>query len=521
MNYLPKVYNTCLTPDHYAGGIYLFDIPFSELRSYFISLTDISTPGDPISVGSLYSLPWSRDTPKYCLAYPSELAYTASPNVTVIQVGDSDYLGAGSSMGIFRANAKTDVLTERFVSSKLITLSGASGTTEILNVYTNTTGKGARWVGMRVDLTNATNHVFSTDLTIQPKGVPLVAVGTYSSSTSSTTNGYSIIFDDQGSGLAYKANGNSSSQSSFLTLGPPQNVAMNGIKLTNYSIPSSNDSIAIYSINPEKELALSQVSISGDIPPYSGTDSIAATALRNSIVVYSFNGTSPRMYSFDPQTSRWSGNGVNGGTPKQSTLIKIISIAFTIIGVVIILVIIYYFCACLTPCIACCIKFLPRRRQKKEEFPLEEKPSPLPSYQQSAPAVSVLTTTVPSPSITAPHPIVAAPAPTAFPQKYSSGAQLINSIFYMGDSGRERRSGSESKTSLVHAKCSDHHDDSDNDHESSTPSTPEPKRFPQFTPQSQTTIQPSPSSQQYSPRAPQLGTPEPPRRGPHANMPHW
>jgi hypothetical protein len=68
----------------------------------------------------------------------------------------------------------------------------------------------------------------------------MVAVGTYKSSYSERTYGYSIVFDNLGSGKAYPATGNgtTTSNSGFLSLSKESiQITMPGIKLTNNSVP--------------------------------------------------------------------------------------------------------------------------------------------------------------------------------------------------------------------------------------------------------------------------------------------
>lgn len=86
--------------------------------------------------------------------------------------------------------------------------------------------------------------VFSVDrydLSHFPTGDPLLALGTYTPSTGTTSSGYTVVFDKAGLGMAYITTGNSvtndSSTVPSMTLSPGYAVNMNNIVITENAIP--------------------------------------------------------------------------------------------------------------------------------------------------------------------------------------------------------------------------------------------------------------------------------------------
>ncbi|KAG0285343.1 hypothetical protein BGZ96_010375 [Linnemannia gamsii] len=79
------------------------------------------------------------------------------------------------------------------------------------------------------------------DISHFPTADPLLALGTYTPSTGTTSSGHTIVFDKAGLGLAYIATGNSvtniSSTVPSMTLSPGYAVNMNNIVITEDAIP--------------------------------------------------------------------------------------------------------------------------------------------------------------------------------------------------------------------------------------------------------------------------------------------
>jgi hypothetical protein len=77
-----------------------------------------------------------------------------------------------------------------------------------------------------------------------PTKSPFMAVGTYDISTKSSTQGYSIVFDSATSGVAYPATGNAETLTGAVSLSTPIVLDMQGITLTNKSIPVTMGNVA-------------------------------------------------------------------------------------------------------------------------------------------------------------------------------------------------------------------------------------------------------------------------------------
>ncbi|KAG0296453.1 hypothetical protein BGZ96_009406 [Linnemannia gamsii] len=217
-----------------------------------------------------------------------------------------------------------------FVSPRLFSLSGYFGAYEVFNVFTNFATNSA-WMGVRFNYTNGVvDQVRDSVLTNYPTRTPLFTLGTLTSSLSTTTQGYSIVFDTTGQGQAYPALGNTAPvlgpQDHILSLGSPYSVNLNGVSLTMDAVPvtmanigyildkGSDGSTVVYSIIPDQSSMLHRVSTAGG-PPFSPF--MAATALNKQIVTYSSNSnsplgslTGPTLNIFDTVTGIWSGPGL-------------------------------------------------------------------------------------------------------------------------------------------------------------------------------------------------------------------
>ncbi|KAH7049832.1 hypothetical protein BKA57DRAFT_461322 [Linnemannia elongata] len=224
-----------------------------------------------------------------------------------------------------------------FVSPRLFSLSGYFGAYEVFNVFTNFATNSV-WMGVRLNYTDGVDQVRDSVLTNYPTRTPLFALGTYTSSLSTTTQGYSIVFDTTGQGQAYPALGNVAPvlgpQDHILSLGSPYNVNLNGATLTPDAVPvtmantgyildkGSDGSTVVYSITPDQSSMLHRVSITGG-PPFSPF--MAATALNKQIVTYSSNNsplssmTGPILNIFDIVTGTWSGPGLMDGSSPSSS----------------------------------------------------------------------------------------------------------------------------------------------------------------------------------------------------------
>jgi len=82
-------------------------------------------------------------------------------------------------------------------------------------------------------------------LSLYPTEKPLLSIGTFTAKPNPPSQGFNIVFDISGSGIAYSAVGNPARETEdrALTLANPQNVNMNGISLTQNAIPVTVNSV--------------------------------------------------------------------------------------------------------------------------------------------------------------------------------------------------------------------------------------------------------------------------------------
>ncbi|KAG0275783.1 hypothetical protein BGZ95_008378 [Linnemannia exigua] len=343
-NKLPSFQQACLAADNANAAVYLVGVPATttpgrlEVHHITLSPTNPNNPNNPNFINSKLisssqvdpnnnsNNAWTSNSLKACFTYPS--SPLLSNPIMVIQF--DPYRTQFTSIrpgGIMDAPTNLNMTNLAFVSPRLFTLSGYFGAFEVFNVFTNFATNSA-WMGVRLNYTNGVDQVRDSQLTNYPSRTPMIALGTYTSTLSTATQGYSIVFDTTGQGQAYPAIGNATPvlgpQDRILSLGSSYNVNMNGARLTMDAIPvtmantgfildkGSDGSTVVYSITPDQSAMLHRVSIAGG-PPFS--PAMAATALNKQIVTYSNSiGAGPVLNIFDLTTGTWSGPGLADGS---------------------------------------------------------------------------------------------------------------------------------------------------------------------------------------------------------------
>ncbi|KAF9540385.1 hypothetical protein EC957_004331 [Mortierella hygrophila] len=325
---LPVLSNPCIAAAS-STSVYLIGIPSAmegHLQVFSIALD--ATLDSPIAVPigkEQVTNTWEVQAKMACFSYGA----ITSPHGTVllVQVGAmrTDVANLRSS-GVF--DYPVQIPDSTIKSTKLLTQVGSYSTFAWFTGFT-TTNAASAWKGMRFLSTNVSAYISDEQITQAPTKTPFMTVGTYDISTkSSSTQGYSIVFDSASSGVVYPATGNAESVTGAVSLSTPIALDMQGITLTNKSIPvtmgnvayildeAADSSIVAYTIIPSTTNKLSTISITGRAPSFLTVQS--ATSLYNKIVVYSVNNSSvPSLNVFDAVTRTWSGPGLIGsGTSK-------------------------------------------------------------------------------------------------------------------------------------------------------------------------------------------------------------
>ncbi|KAF9142782.1 hypothetical protein BG015_000666 [Linnemannia schmuckeri] len=309
---LPSFQQACLAADNANSAVYLVGVSTTtpeRLEAHYIPITsnnNLLTPPNSKLIASQIdpTSSWTSNSPKACFTYPSP----TSPATSVMVVQFEPYKTQLTSFRVSDAgmmDVAKNLTNLAFVSPRLFSLSGYFGASILTNYPTRT---------------------------------PLFALGTYTSSLSTATQGYSIVFDTTGQGQAYPALGNAApvlgSHDHILSLGSPYSVNLNGVTLTMDAVPvtmantgyildkGSDGSTVVYSITPDQSSMLHRISLAGG-PPFSPF--MVATALNKQIVTYSSNNsplgsmTGPILNIFDTITGTWSGPGLMDGFSPSST----------------------------------------------------------------------------------------------------------------------------------------------------------------------------------------------------------
>ncbi|KAG0305607.1 hypothetical protein BGZ98_003859 [Dissophora globulifera] len=338
---IPNFPQACLASDDANSAVYLVGVQgasLGRLEAYRVSVSNIDSPqasyvGQQISTDS-----WTSNSEKACFSYPK--AGQANSSIIVFQFGlKTSYVTVIEPDGTIEPSSYPPGAS--FMSSRLFAFAGSLGSFDMFTVFTNFTiaEHSSPWEGFRLNLTNyvQSNQLYS--LPYYPTSTPLLAVGTILPSSLGLSQGFSVVFDTQGQGLAYPVEASSApaitGYESVMVLGSPLNVNMNSISLTKDAIPitmtstgyildkASDGSTVIYSITPNELPRLQRVSNNNTGAPVF-SEAMAATALNKQIVTYSpsINGT-PTFNSFDTVTGKWSGRGlVNFSGPAPSLPLK-------------------------------------------------------------------------------------------------------------------------------------------------------------------------------------------------------
>ncbi|KAF9917509.1 hypothetical protein BX616_000768 [Lobosporangium transversale] len=339
---VPAYKNACIAPERSGAAVWLIGVsPVSEgrLEAYTVSLSNINAPTATLVASQLDVLAWSSQAEKACFNFPG-LGPSMSSPILLQQFGPKSYFTNIFPNGTFESAANFQSMG--FVSPRLASLSGAVGDLNWLTAVANVSSvrTNSPWTGVRLNGTDLYNSVQDYILTQYPTSNPLLSVGAYVPSSNTPAQGYHIVFDNIGGGVAYTTLASAGSIVSnldrILSLSNPQSVDMNGIKLTKDAIPITMASVAyildraldgscvLYTLNPSQSMQLQRVPIKGDVPPFSA--SIAATILNSRIVIYgASSGTTAtsRFNAFDTVDGTWSGPGLvkvnvtpsNGSTP--------------------------------------------------------------------------------------------------------------------------------------------------------------------------------------------------------------
>ncbi|KAG0038706.1 hypothetical protein BGZ82_011101 [Podila clonocystis] len=319
---VPAYKNVCIAPDRSGSAVWLIGVSVAaegHLEAYKINISNINSPTATLVASQSDIRFWSSQAQKACFHFPGNGRIVNSP-IVIQQFGTkSVFTNVYPNGTIDSAKDFSNAGGVGFVSPKTFSLSGAVGD---LNWFT-ALANDLHWTGLRLNGTAAMNSSYDFSISQYPIVNPLVSVGAFIPTSNTPAQGYHIVFDNIGGGVIYTTLANTApiyNQDHILSLSNPQNVDMNGIKLTTSAVPVTMYSIAyiidqapdgstvLYTINPGYFPKLQRVSVQGNVPPFS--PSIAATALNSQIVVYrtSSSGVSTSsLNSFDTVRGTWSG----------------------------------------------------------------------------------------------------------------------------------------------------------------------------------------------------------------------
>ncbi|KAF9127926.1 hypothetical protein BGW39_005476 [Mortierella sp. 14UC] len=325
---IPSYQRACLAPDALNSAVYLVggaaSVP-GQLEVNYVSVADINAPTARPIGNQLNPTKWASGAPKACFAYPSSAQ--ANSVIKVIQFGaGASYMSYISPDGAIAE--PTFFSSLEFQSPKLFSWIGSFTATNfnMFHMYTVTPSNvtGSRWVGLRMSFAPSGGSYSEAVTNQYPSSPdPLLSLGTYTTVSSGTSLGYSVIFDKAGRGQIFTATGSDQATAnntiSLLALSNPGTVNMNGITLssdalsvtmegTGYILDKAKDgnTTVIYSITPGSSSTLQSVNIKGGAPVF--LPSLTATVMNKQIVVYSAPvGGTPYFNSFDTSTQTWGG----------------------------------------------------------------------------------------------------------------------------------------------------------------------------------------------------------------------
>ncbi|KAF9083985.1 hypothetical protein BGX23_010942 [Mortierella sp. AD031] len=321
---LPSYQQACLAPDSRNSAVYLVGGPGAPglLEANYVTLTNVNAPSSGQIGSQTNAQAWSSGASKACFAYPS----TAQANsvITLIQFGRStSYMSYISPNGLID-NAIYFASLE-FQSPKLFSWIGSFNDYNMFHMFAVSpdTVTNHHWVGLRMSSAPSDGGYSEADTVNYPTDDPLLAVGTYTPTTTNTSQGHSVIFDKYGQGTVYAATGSSLATPNntvrLVTLSSSRSVNMNGISFSSDAIPitmegtgyildkaKDGNTTVIYSISPGTSSSLQKVVSRGGAPAF--YPSIAATTMNNQIITYSAPiGGAAYFNSFDTTKGTWSG----------------------------------------------------------------------------------------------------------------------------------------------------------------------------------------------------------------------
>ncbi|KAF8936269.1 hypothetical protein BGZ47_009577 [Haplosporangium gracile] len=332
---IPTYSNPCLAPASNTS-IYLIgvsDTSQGRLEVNTIDLSNINSPKLTSTIINSNPYQWSNTAPKSCSYYPG---YQAPKNILDTQGAihiQQFGMGWTNDANMYPASDKFDPPSGyddiAYVDPKLFATVGHAGVNGFVLAMTNTTDY---WVGVRFNATDSFSSLYDFNLQVIPNSRPFLAVGTYIVAAKAPAHGNAIVFDTARSGTIYTATGydtpDTQVKGSTLILSAPQVVSMSNITFTNDAIPissnagayildkASDNSTAIYYINPRQSAVLQQVIVSGQAPAFIA--SMVVTATPTQIVLYSIQSGEPRFSVFDLTTKTWTSsnvvNPIDGGS---------------------------------------------------------------------------------------------------------------------------------------------------------------------------------------------------------------
>ncbi|KAF8947722.1 hypothetical protein BGZ47_008094 [Haplosporangium gracile] len=334
---IPTFTNPCIASFITKGSTQIYlagvsDVSNGLLEVYIVDIVDIQTPVSISAISSLNTLYWRNNAPKACSTYPGD----SNSNTAALHV---QQFGPFTS---YDANILPSLVVEvpslfegySWVSPKNYAIVGDAGPFAFAVALTNQTtlATNSPWAGIRLNGTRGLDGTMNPKVLSYPVSTPLISLGTYTPNTVSPARGYLTVFDNAGSGKVYAATGYDKSNpliTDLLTLGIPQTVDMNNIKLTLDAIPvnigttgyildkAADGSTVVYSINPGQSNKMQVVTTTGDVLPFSAN--IVATSQSSQIITYRVDGTTASFNSFNPTTGKWAGIGLKAPPPKPST----------------------------------------------------------------------------------------------------------------------------------------------------------------------------------------------------------
>ncbi|KAK3828675.1 MAG: hypothetical protein J3Q66DRAFT_435168 [Benniella sp.] len=326
MSSVPSFENACIAPAVTGpSDVWLLGVGYAgRLEAYIVSLANLNAPSARLIAAQVDSDAWTGLAERGCYPFVNTMNDPNSP-ILMQQFGILSY---GTYVFPNGTIGPTGYFTNTtFVSPKMFSLSPAVDGINWFNALTNKRSiyTNSRWTGIRWRSNWALDARGSRDnaLTEYPTDTPLLSVGTFELKASGSNSGYHTVFDTYGSGMVYSTVASSApinnTFDNLLTLANPQPVDMNGITLSEKSIPvtmnsvgyildqASDDTTMVYAISPSRDATLRRVGALSDVLPFKS--SMAASYMNNKIVVYSSQGK-PVFNTFDTVTRKWSGPGL-------------------------------------------------------------------------------------------------------------------------------------------------------------------------------------------------------------------